>query len=149
MRAGEEQLEPFVGNVVAVAVGQGHVGQLLGGDGGHGRAGRPTVSVRQPVPRDGQEPALRVRGHPRRRPARQRLREGIGQRILRRDHVPRPRGEKGDEPPVGGPRHAFGGCAGVRHRVTMMGRTSTWPWPAVGHFSAQPSAASRSGASIR
>jgi hypothetical protein len=108
-------------------VGQGHVGQILGGDGGDRRAGLAPVPVGQAVPRDGQEPAFGVGGHARRGPARERLREGVGQRVLGRDHVPRPRGEKGHEPPVGGPRHALGGRGGLGHGWRITGRISTWP----------------------
>ena len=104
---------------------------------------------------DGDQPPLRFRRHAVHRPVGKRRGEGVGQGVLGRRHVARPRGEQRHQPAVavagdhlgGGARRvavaAHGGAAGCDRR-----RTSTTPWPTVGHCAAQASAASSSATSM-
>src|SRR5262245_13710895 len=104
MRAGKQETEPFVGDV----------GLFLGGRREQLHVGGEAIARLPPpdrvngfAPRNGQQPALGVRGAAVLRPVGQRRRERLGQGVLGGCNVTRARGQKRDELTVTPSRHRF------------------------------------------
>jgi len=120
VRAGEQQLEPPVGDALAAfhprveVEGRRHVGPRIQRH--RGATGCGAEQVAQAVAGHGDQPPLRVRGNPLGGPAHERPLEGVGECILGEGQVAGAGGEHGDEPPVGVPRRPLDGPLGRRHQ---------------------------------
>ena len=122
MRADEHEFQPLVGKYYA----GGKLLRLLGR-----RAQRwcgvrvhtdMTGIVDQPPPRHGQQPRLGLLRHAVERPGFERSFKCVGERVFRRRHVVRARGEKGDEPTMGVTRRLLDRAARVhRERPARQG----------------------------
>ncbi len=113
MRADEHEFQPFVGKYHAA----GKLLCLLGRRAQRWRGVRVhadmTGIVDQPPPRHGQQPRLGLLRHAALRPGFERGFKCVGERLLRRRHIVRARGEKGDEAAIGVTRRLFDRAARV------------------------------------